>query len=114
MRAFRKSENVDVSLIMQAIVISITMVMGIIIVFAILGGVKVSTFDSQVGRNIGYYIKYPGGSNVSYNDTKYASNATKYIVSNVGTFFQIAPIMIVVIAAVGLLSYLFILRQRGQ
>ena len=101
MKSLLRNKNGDVSLVMQAIVISITMVMGIIITYAVIGGVSVTTIDKQVATSMGR------------NGAVNASNATKNIVSNVNTFFQIAPIMIVVIAAVGILSYLFILRQKG-
>ena len=100
---FLKNEAGDVNLIMTAIVLAITLVMGVIITFAVIGGVNLTTIDANYRASIG----------ASNTGIKPAANATNTLVSNVNTFYQIAPIMLVVIAAVGILSYLFILRTKA-
>ena len=41
-----------------------------------------------------------------------ATNATADLQSNIETFFTVGPIALIVVAAVGILSYVLLLRRR--
>ena len=103
MKNLLRNDNGDVSLIMTAIVLAITLAMGVIIVYAVIGGVNLSTIDANYRTSI-------GSSNTA---CKPAANATRTLVSNINPFFQLSPIVLIVIAAVGILSYLFVLRGKS-
>jgi len=91
----RKLDNIaDVNMILMAVVAAIVFAISIAIVYSVLGGISYATYDASFG-----------GTN-----TTPATNATNGLLSNLGTFYNLGPILIVVIAAVGIISAVLMVR----
>jgi ABC-type lipoprotein release transport system permease subunit len=83
----------NVQLILMAVVAAIVLAVSIIIVYAVIAGIDYSTIDKGMGWN---------GS--ALDKTRPALNASNSLQTNLATFYSVAPIYIVVLAAVGIIS----------
>jgi len=81
------------NMILSAIVMAIVFAIGIIIVFNVIASVDTTTIDADLTGTP-------------------AANATDDLLSNVETFYTVGPIALIVVAAVGILSYVLLLRRR--
>lgn len=117
MRKLRANNHADMNMIISAIIMAITLAIGLVVVYSVFGGVDLSTPDNQIKINIYAANNGPDASddaNTSwtvYNNSGPAANATEDLMTNVATYFTIGPIAIIVIAAVGILSYVLLLRR---
>ena len=93
------NEDGDMNMILAAIVMAIVFAIGIIIVYNVLGSVDVSTIDSGLQDALDDSAATP------------AANATEDLIDNVNTFYTVGPIALIVVAAVGILSYVLLLRR---
>lgn len=103
MRKLRDNNEADMTMILTAIVMGITLAIGIIIVFNVHGSVTADLSDVDTALDT---ARGESGSA----DTS-ATNASEDVEANLETFFTIAPITLIVIAAVGILSYVLLLRR---
>ena len=93
----RKLDNLaDVNMILTAVVAAIVFAISIAIVYAVLGGITYATYDTSFG-----------GVN-----TTPAANASNNLLTNLNTFYNLGPIYIVVIAAVGIIAAVLMVRGR--
>ena len=93
MRSFLKNQDADMNMILSAIVMAIVFAIGIIIVFNVIASVDTATIDAGLTGTP-------------------AANATEDPLDNVETFYTVGPISLIVVAAVGILSYVLLLRRR--
>ena len=93
MRKFLENHEADLSLILTAIVMAIVFAVGIVIVFNVIGSVDANTIDTE------------------FSGTP-AKNSSLDLLTNVETFYTVGPIALIVVAAVGILSYVLLLRGR--
>ena len=93
MRSFLKNQDADMNMILSAIVMAIVFAIGIIIVFNVIASVDTATIDAGLTGTP-------------------AANATEDLLDNVETFYTVGPIALIVVAAVGILSYVLLLRRR--
>jgi len=93
MRSFLKDTYGDVNMILTAVIAAIVFAISIAIVYAVLGGISYSTYDASLTGTP-------------------AQNASDNLLSNLGTFYQLGPIYIVVIAAVGIIAAVLMIRGR--
>ena len=95
----------DMNMILTAVVMAIVFAIGIIIVFNVLGSVgsDLSSLDDALEN------ARRGGNTTSGEP---ATNATKDLTDNIETFFTVGPIALIVVAAVGILSYVLLLRRQ--
>jgi len=96
MKAFLKDTYGDLNMVLTAVIAAIVFAISIAIVYAVLGGISYSTYDANFG---------------GVNNTP-AQNASNSLISNLGTFYQLGPIYIVVIAAVGIIAAILMIRGR--
>jgi len=103
MRKLFKNRDGDMNMILAAIVMAIVLAIGIIIVYNVIASLDVATIDDNLA------------SALSQDTSTFADadNATEDLLSNVATFYTVAPIALIVVAAVGILSYVLLLRRRG-
>ena len=103
MRKLLSNKHGDMNMILLAVVMGIALAIGIIVVFNVHGGIAgdLSDLDSAVAAA-------SGRSSTLDNSASNASNST---LSNIETYFTIAPLALIVIAAVGILSYVLLLRR---
>ena len=80
------------NMILAAIVMAIVFAIGIIIVYNVLASVDTTTIDAGLTGTP-------------------AANATEDLITNVNTFYTVGPIALIVVAAVGILSYVLLLRR---
>jgi hypothetical protein len=71
-------------------------------VFNILGAVDMTATDNTIAANLGENatLMNPG------------ANSTTDLQTNIETFYTVAPIILIVMAAVGILGYVMLLRRR--
>jgi len=81
------------NMILAAIVMAIALAIGIIIVFNVIAAVDTTTIDAGLTGTP-------------------AANATDDLLTNTETFYTVAPIAMIVVAAVGILGYVLLLRKR--
>ena len=93
LRKFLPNKKADVGLIMTAIVMAIVFGISILIVYNVIASIDASTIDSE------------------FSGTP-AQNSTTDLLSNVDVFYSIGPIALLVVAAVGILSYVLLLRKN--
>jgi len=86
----------DVNMILTAVIAAIIFAISIAIVYAVLGGISYTTYDATFG-------------NVN---TTPATNASNALLTNLSTFYNLGPIYIVVIAAVGIIAAVMMVRAR--
>jgi len=96
MRKLWSNHHADVNMILTAVVMGIVFAISIAIIYSVLGGIDYTTIDASLGA------------------TNYtpALNASTSLQSNLATFYTLGPIAIVVVAAVGIISYVLLIRAR--
>ena len=93
MRPLLKDKKADMNMILSAIVMAIVFSIGIVIVFNVVATVDSTTIDADL-------------------DGTPSANATDDLLDNLSTFYTVGPIALIVVAAVGILSYVLLLRRR--
>jgi len=93
MRKLRNNTHGDMSMILTAVVMAIALAIGIIIVFNVIAAVDTTTIDAGLTGTP-------------------AANATDDLLTNTETFYTVAPIALIVVAAVGILGYVLLLRKQ--
>jgi len=95
LREFVKNRDADVNMILTAVVMAIVFAISITIIYSVLAGVDYSTIDG----NFGTAAQTP------------SVNATENLVSNLNTFYTLGPIAIIIVASVGIIGYIMIIRS---
>jgi len=118
MRKLLKNNHGDMDMIVLATIMAITFAIGIVVVYNVYGALDTGTIDDAIKEARGY--AYPADGTSDYNNTQAqwnntveAGNASLDLLSNTQTFFTVAPIVLIVVAAVGILGYVMLLRRRG-
>ena len=75
----------NVNLILMAVVAAVVLAISIVITFSVIGGLDTTTVDAGLTGTP-------------------AANASDDLVANLGTFYTISPIYVVVLAAVGIIA----------
>ncbi len=88
-----KNNEADVNMILAAVVMAIGLSIGIIIAYNVIGSVDTTTIDAGLTGTP-------------------AANAASNLINNTGTFYTVAPIALIVVAAVAILGYVMLLRKR--
>lgn len=96
MRNLISDKFADVNMIITAVIAAVLFAISIAIVYAVLGGIDYTTYDGSFG---------------GVNETP-AANASDSLISNMDTFYNLGPIYIVVIAAVGIIAAILMIRNR--
>jgi len=96
MRSLLHNKNADVDMILTAVVMGIVFAVSIAIIYSVLGGIDYTTIDAGLGGT---------------NQTP-ALNASGNLQTNLNTFYTLGPIAIVVVAAVGIISYVLLIRRK--
>jgi len=84
-----KNEDADVKMIGAVVGILITIIIAVLVFYNIAGSIDTTTIDDNIGGA----------------KTNYSQNATSDIMDQSATFFQIAPIIAIVVVAVVILGY---------
>ena len=99
LRTIFYNEDGDMNMILAAIVMAIVFAIGIIITYNVLASVDVTTIDSNLQTALSDTAATP------------CDNATEDLLTNLNTFYTVGPIALIVVAAVGILSYVLLLRR---
>ena len=102
MRKLLNNKDGDLNMILTSIIIAIMLAISLLVVFNVLSAVNPGDIDESVAE--------AAGRNTT-SDTS-ATNATEDLQTNIETFYTVAPIMLIVIAAVGILGYVLLLRRK--
>ena len=106
-----RDNNGNVDMILSAIIAAVLFAVGIPIIFSIFGGMDYTTMNHNIAINVlGYAAS--GDLMDGYNNSTAVTNASDLVLTNVGTFFTIGPIYIIVLAAVGIIAAILMLRGR--
>ena len=95
MRQLWKNHEADVNMILTAVVMGIVFAISIAIIYSVLAGVNYTTIDP----NFGTAARTP------------SVNASENLITNLDTFYTLGPIAIVVVAAVGIIGYVMLIRK---
>lgn len=93
MRSLLKDKLGNIDMILTAVVAGIVFAISIAIIFSVLGGIDYTTIDAGLTGTP-------------------ATNASEDLSTNLATFYTLGPIYIVVIAAVGIIAAIMMIRGR--
>jgi hypothetical protein len=93
MRSIIKDKMANIDMILTAVVAAIVFAVSIAIVYAVLGGIDYTTYDASLTGTP-------------------AANASGNLITNMDTFYNLGPIYIVVIAAVGIIAAVLMVRMN--
>ena len=109
LRSLLKNDSGNIDMILTAVIAGIVFAISIAIIYSVLGGIDYSTIDIGMG---GFWAvnqtKFPG----QMNGSTPALNASGSLQTNLATFYTLGPIYIVVIAAVGIIAAVMLIRGR--
>jgi len=94
MRSLLKNDKGNIDMILTAVIAGIVFAISIAIIYSVLGGISYTTIDAGL-------------------DGTPAANASTHLQTNLATFYTLGPIYIVVIAAVGIIAAVMLIRGRG-
>jgi len=89
------NEKANVDIIIMAVVAAIVIAISLIIVYSVVGGLDTTTIDADLTGTP-------------------SANATDNLLDNLGTFYTIAPIYIVVLAAVGIIGAIMMIMVKRK
>lgn len=90
-----KSNLANMDMILTAVVAGIVFAISIAIIYSVLSGIDYTTIDATLPQN-----------------SSAATNASEDLATNLATFFTLGPIYIVVVAAVGIIAAIMLIRGR--
>jgi len=96
LRKLQTDERANVDMILTAVIAGVMFAIAIPIIYSVVGGVDYTTVDASFGVT----------------NTTPATNASNNLLTNLNTFFTIGPIYLVVVAAVGIIAAVLLLRGR--
>lgn len=102
MRKLWKNNHANLDMILSAVVVMVMLAISIVIVWNVVGSVETSDLDTAVDGN---FIDSGAASTE-------VTNATTDLADNLETYYTVAPIVLIVMAAVGILGYVLLLRKR--
>jgi len=105
MRSFWKNHEADVNMILTAVVMAIVFAISIAVIYNVMGSFSFTTLDTQYNTAMGYTTDQLA------NCTN-AANASDNILTNLDTFYTLGPIAITIVAAVGIIGYVMLIRGR--
>ena len=92
MRQLLKDHDANVDMILTAVVMGIVFAVSIAIIYSTLGGIDYTTIDAGLTGTP-------------------AANASGNLQTNLNTFYTLGPIAIVVVAAVGIIGYVLLIKR---
>ncbi|NIQ88072.1 MAG: hypothetical protein GWN93_02875 [Deltaproteobacteria bacterium] len=101
MRKLWNNNHADLNMILGAVVTMVMLAISIVIVWNVVGSIDTTDLDTAVD---GVYND-PGAASTE------VTNATSDLTDNLETFYSVAPIVLIVMAAVGILGYVLLLRR---
>jgi len=111
-------DKANVDMILTAVVAGVMFAIAIPIIFSVSSGTDFTTLNDQIATGVHGYTNGPtagddaNSSWANYNLSQDATNASDNLLTNVATFFTIGPIYLVVVAAVGIIAAVLMLRAR--
>lgn len=102
LKSLIKDKTANIDMILTAVIAGIVFAVSIAIIYAVLGGIDYETYDLAIN-----------GSGTIGNYTP-ATNASESLLTNLATFYTLGPIYIVVIAAVGIIAAIMLIRGRAR
>ena len=105
LRSLVKDKSGNIDMILTAVIAGIVFAISIAIIYSVLGGMDYSAQDTALHTAMGH----------SSNATNFmpGANASGALATNLATFYTLGPIYIVVIAAVGIIAAVMMIRGRG-
>jgi len=100
MRKLLKNNHADLNMVLGAVVVAIVLAISVIIVWNVVAAISPGDIDASVETAIG-----------ETGACTEVSNATENLNTNLETFYSVAPIVLIVMAAVGILGYVLLLRR---
>ena len=95
LRSLVHDDAANIDMILTAVIAGIVFAISIAIIYSVLGGIEYTTIDAELTGTP-------------------AQNASDALQSNLATFYTLGPIYIVVIAAVGIIAAVLLIRGGGQ
>jgi len=103
MKKLWNNTHADLNMILGAIVVMVMLAISIVVVWNVVAAVDPSEMDTAIDG----ILDWDTGA-----ASTHATNATTDLTTNLETFYTVAPIVLIVMAAVGILGYVLLLRRR--
>jgi len=109
MRSLFNNKRGNIDIIIMAVVAAIVIAVSLVIVYSVMGGLDTDSVDEKIRENV-----YGEGGTTWKNGTTFAGNASDNLLDNLGTFFTISPIYVVVLAAVGIIGAIMMIMVKRK
>ena len=107
MRILTGNNEADTKMITMVIGLLIVIAISVLIFYNIQASIDYTNVNNDIAENV-YGLTYPAATpalNASYNNTAPATNASENLNDQAATFYQLAPLIAVVIVAVVIIGY---------
>ncbi len=104
LRSLMKDKSGNIDMILTAVIAGIVFAISIAIIYSVLGGMDYSAQDTSLHTAMGH-------TSDAANFTP-GANASGALSTNLATFYTLGPIYIVIIAAVGIIAAVMLIRGR--
>ena len=103
-----------VNMILGAVVVMVMLAITIVIAWNVVGSIDTSSLEDTIRENVHglQEVNDNDAANATWNATLTVGNSTTSITDNMETYYTIAPIMLIVMAAVGILGYIMLLKKQ--
>jgi hypothetical protein len=113
MRRLINNDNANLDMILGAVSVSILLAVSIVVAWNVVGGIDTADLDTIIRQNVhGLQQSNPtDAENATWNATLSVGNSTDSLADNMETFYAVAPIVLIVMAAIAILGYVMLLRR---
>ncbi len=114
MRRLISNNKAEIDMILGAVVVMITLAITIVIAWNVVGSIDTDGLEDTIRQNVHglQEVNDNDAANATWNATLTVGNSTASITDNMETYYTIAPIMLIVMAAVGILGYILLLKKQ--
>ena len=101
-----KDNHADAKMVGVVVAIFITLIISVLVLYNVAGSIDYTSANENIAENVYGHTAPGGGADASsWNGTVPATNSSNNILDQAATFFQIAPIIGIVVVAVVILGY---------
>jgi len=118
MRRLTQNKHGNLDMVLGGVTIAILLAVSVMIIFNITGSLEVSNTQDRIREGFGYEEwkgvagdEAANASHAAWNLTQPVTNSSDNLNDNIETFYSITPIVLIVIAAVAILSYVLLLKR---
>ncbi|NIQ88073.1 MAG: hypothetical protein GWN93_02880 [Deltaproteobacteria bacterium] len=114
MRRLIRDGNADLNMILGAVSVVVMLAISLVIAYNVVGAIDTDGLEDTIRQNVHglQEVNDNDAANTTWNNTLTVGNCTTDLTDNMETYYQVAPIVLIVMAAVGILGYILMLKKQ--